>query len=303
MNVAEMMDLLGLRLEDANKGDFPDLYKLKTLGNSQVKVSNNLHNAYLTELEVSDTNKSLTSGSLSISSLAHDVLRGGQGIRKVKVTGTGGLWLTMIDLADVKKTENTFLAGTVTNPLGYVFQNKINVIPTSVSAIDVYYLRVPAPLLYTFAMSAASPASTTEFLGASTLDSINTADDFWNGAVVYSIGKNTYHVITDYDHTGNAKGERLFTVSPAAGTNFGTDTFYFITHGFDALNLSGVTCQLNESLHELVVTLAEAECWAMNRNLDRRNAALETAFGEIKMLNARYESEKPEGIGTDRKGR
>jgi hypothetical protein len=51
------------------------------------------------------------------------------------------------------------------------------------------------------------------------------------------------------------------------------------------------------------VTFAEAECWAMNRNLDRRNAALETAFSEIKMLNARYEGEKAEGIGTDRKGR
>lgn len=302
MNTMEMMDLLALRLEDANKGDFTDILKLKALNNAQVKAANSLHNNYLTELAVVDTNKTVTTGVLAISSvLSHKVLRGGMGIRAVKVYG--GLFCTMIDVLDVKKTENTFLSGNSNNPLAYVFQNRIYVLPTSVTAVDVYYYRMPAPMYFPFTMAAAVTPKKTGFIGASELDAINTTDDYWNNAVVYSTGQKSYHVVTDYDHTGNADGERLFTVSPASAENFGTDTFYFLTHGFDALSLDGVTCQLNESLHDLVVTLAEAECWAMMRQLDRRNAALETAYSEIKMLNERYETEKAAGIGTDRKGR
>lgn len=306
MNVSQMMNLLALRLEDAGKVDFPDNFKLLALNNSQTSLANKLHNNYLTELQVVDTNKTVTTGACAISTLSYDVLRGGQGIRKLKVNGTSGLYITMIELDDVKKMENTLIGGNTSNPIGYIFQNTIYVIPTSITSIDVYYLRVPAPLYYPFNMIAATTPSKSAFLGDSSSDAV---DDYWKYAVIYCVGQKSYHVVyatsptLAYDLTGNADGEKHFTVVPDAAANFGTDTFYFVTHGFDTLNLTGVTCQLNETLHELAVTLAEAECWAMSHKLDRRAAALETAYAEIAMLNSRYETERAEGIGTDRKGR
>lgn len=303
MNTMEMMDLLALRLEDAGKGDFTDSLKLKALNNAQIKAANQLHNNYLTELAVLDSNKTVTTGVLAISSvLSYGVLRGGMGIRAVKVTG--GLYCTMIDVMDIKKTENTFLQGNSNNPLAYVFQNRIYVLPASVTAVDVYYYRMPAPLYaqYTATGGTQSTILTTDTQLTTDSATLSQVADTYNGAVIYNVTDNTYFKVKDYAYSNPTY---TFTVDdPGAGTaGQNAEKFYILTNGFDTLNLDNVTCQLNESLHDLVVTLAEAECWAMMRQLDRRNAALETAFSEIKMLNERYETEKAAGIGTDRKGR
>jgi len=53
---------------------------------------------------------------------------------------------------------------------------------------------------------------------------------------------------------------------------------------------------LNSSLHPLMVIMAEAYCWALDGKLDRRKAALDIAFTEIKNLNERVTP--AEGIGT-----
>jgi hypothetical protein len=54
--------------------------------------------------------------------------------------------------------------------------------------------------------------------------------------------------------------------------------------------------QINRSLHPLILDLAEAKCWAMNRKFDRRKAVMDHVMRQIQILNARYV--KPEGIGT-----
>lgn len=53
---------------------------------------------------------------------------------------------------------------------------------------------------------------------------------------------------------------------------------------------------MNSSLHPLLVIMAEAYCWALDGKLDRRKAALDMAFAEIKSLNERVVP--AEGIGT-----
>ena len=58
---------------------------------------------------------------------------------------------------------------------------------------------------------------------------------------------------------------------------------------------------LNPALQEMVLDFAEAQLWRMDAKGDRAQLAYSNALATIKVLNDRYQVEKPEGIGT--KGR
>ena len=293
-NVSDMIDSLGLRTEDAAKRTFTNAFKLQALNTGLIKTANLVNTAYLTELEYLKESVTLASGVANLSSSVLDftVLKGGQGILDVKVNGTGGLFCTRIDLKDRKRLENTYLTGSIQNPIYWIFQNKIYVSPTTISSVDINFLRSPNPLLYLFNSDAAdSGASATKFDGRSA-DSLSSTDDFYNGASIFSNDGSAYHVITDY-----VGADLEFTVTPSIATGtFATSTFYFLTHSFDELNLTGVEVDLNESLHEAIMAWAEGECWAMDKQLERRAASLSAFYEEIKVLNDRVEN--PEGIGT-----
>jgi len=214
-----MLDELGIRLEDADEVNFTQVFKLEALNKAQLQLTQMLHNAYLTELEVEqsaiDWSGIATSGYATSGLTYAPVMRGSQGILKVSVQigGSGSyIYATRLDLQKIKRVENTYLVGSNDNPLYYVFSN-------------VIYVSVTSP--YTL-----------------------------------------------------LKGRVLYLRLPTT-----------MTISFDPV--------LNSSLHPLIVSLAEGTAWAMDNKLDRRNAALTTAFNEIKMLNEKYTP--VEGIGT--KGR
>ncbi len=296
-----MISLLGLRLEDTSAKEFTDALKLKTLNNAQLKLANLLHNSYLTELQELQASLTFTSGVYSISTLyssyGHRVLRGEQGLLKAKIEND--LYCTKIVVRDLKRTENALLAGTLRNPLFWVFQNKIYISNSQTNPeVDIWYLRTPWTMYYKQAISVAGTPSTTTFLGDSG-EGFSTSDTAYTGAILYSIAEDSYHKVTSYDAAGNGEGERFFTVTPVAGSNFGTDEIYFISRSYDELDnlkAAGETCQLNPSLHELVVSLAEAECWALNAELERSNEVTKAAMNEIATLNKRYN--RTAGIGT-----
>ena len=114
----------------------------------------------------------------------------------------------------------------------------------------------------------------------------------------------SWHVVTAYDAIGATPGvnDRAFTVSPAAAANFGDDTIFFKAHSFDnqvftdSSTTATPVCELNISLHNIVLDLAEAECWAMDNKPDRQQVASDRAELLINALNSMYEA--PEGIGT-----
>ena len=56
-------------------------------------------------------------------------------------------------------------------------------------------------------------------------------------------------------------------------------------------------CTLNDSLHDIVVDLAESELWRMDNNATRSQGAKESAMNQIQALNARFELEKPTEVG------
>ena len=208
---------LGLRLEDPAESVFTSQAKVDAINLAQKTIVNMLDNGYLTELEAIDEDQALSSGTVTFSTAGIAPIRGG-------ITGvydeTNNKWCTMIEPKDLKRLENSYLSGTTSNPVAYVFNQTIYVKPDSVGNIDIWYIKSP----------------------------------------------------TD------------FAISPGAGEQ--------------ALSAD---CELNIALHELVLDFAEAQLWTMDSKPDRASSAYTNALTLIKVLNERYQLEKPEGIGT--KGR
>jgi len=143
----EMLSTLGLRLEDPSESSFTQAAKLDALNIAQKSVVNLIHNAYLGELQVIDESKTMTANAIDISvggDLSEEVMR--NGIIAV-YDSTDDVWCTMIDPGDQKRLENSYLAGSTTNPVAYVFSDKLFVDgPGATDDVDVWYLRSPADI-------------------------------------------------------------------------------------------------------------------------------------------------------------
>ena len=144
-----MLATLGLRLEDPAEASFTSTAKLDALNIAQRSVVNLVHNSYLGELQVIVSNQVMSDYSITYAVLtAHS--DGGQPIRNgiIAVKIYNGKWCTMIEPGDQKRLENTYLSTSTTNPVAYVFGEKVYVDGTAASttAIDVWYLRQPVAI-------------------------------------------------------------------------------------------------------------------------------------------------------------
>jgi len=143
----EMLSTLGLRLEDPSESSFTQAAKLDALNIAQKSVVNLIHNAYLGELQVIDESKTMTANAIDISvngDLSEEVMR--NGIIAV-YDATDDVWCTMIDPGDQKRLENSYLAGSTTNPVAYVFSDTLFVDgPGPTDNVDVWFLRSPADI-------------------------------------------------------------------------------------------------------------------------------------------------------------
>ena len=143
----EMLSTLGLRLEDPSESSFTQAAKLDALNIAQKSVVNLIHNAYLGELQVIDVDVAMTANAIDIGvggDLSEDVMRNGV-IAVYDKTDT--TWCTMIDPGDQKRLENSYLAGSTTNPVAYVFADTLFVEgPSATDDIDVWFLRSPADI-------------------------------------------------------------------------------------------------------------------------------------------------------------
>lgn len=298
MYVDDMLDILGLRMEDAEEQRFTGRFKWRALNNGQYFIANVLNNHYLTQLEVLDSNETVSSDKVAFSGLTYDVLRGSEGIINVK--NHSGKYCTIIPSWQLKRTQNGKIAGSTRNPLVWLFDEAVRCLQT-LTALDVYYLKTPSPLMHPFTFAAAGTPAANAF-AIDDSQGIAETDDYYNDAPVYIITENGdidgvpfYDIATDYTGTS-----REIEVSQSnAGGNYGAGTFYFVPtkdHDFHLTNLDAVTCDLDPSLHELVITFAEVECWKMARQLDRAASALESGIDIIKGLNEAYKA--AEGIGT-----
>tara|TARA_B100001094_G_scaffold296859_1_gene319405 strand:- start:940 stop:1599 length:660 start_codon:yes stop_codon:yes gene_type:complete len=215
----ELNSILALRVEDPAESTFTKQAKVDAINISQKSICNLVDNGYLTELESIAEGVSVSAGKVSFATASIDPLRGG--ITAI-FDETNDKFCNMIEPKDVKRLENTYLAGTSKNPTSYVFQGTIYIKPVDVTVIDIWYLKQPTDFIY---------------------------------------------------NQDNAS-----------------------TAGMDS------QCELNPALQELVLDFAEAQLWRMDAKADRAQVAYNNALATIKVLNERYQFEKPKGVGTQGRG-
>ena len=310
MNGTYMAQQLGMRLNSSDPdrpdtGKFTDAMKTRALNNAILALPSKINHNYLTSLQVVEQSLTTTGGVFELSSLKYNVLRGAQGILLVKING--GLYCTMTNITQRKRDEFIHLKGSAYNPLCWVYDEKIEVRAGVTSpVIDVYYLKEPNKIFYKINVSATTSASPTTFQGDAGQGLAHIDNTPYVGAVIYSVARAKYYVVTGYDATGGAD-EYLFTVADwdSSSVNWGTDVIYFLSNWWDTLNIKPTTtdpdqyletCEIDPALHHIIVTMAEEECWAMDNQSQRRDAANEVASTQIKALNAMF---KPAaGVGT-----
>lgn len=294
MTAQEQYDLLEIRLEDAGNVDVTPAMKMHALHFAQITLANKLAPELLTELEVIKTGLALSSGvkALTKTNIDYDLLRGGDGVRKVIVTG--GKEATRIDQRDVKTMESSLLAATADNPVFTVFQGNLMVYPTTITSVELWFLRVPPPLRHAFTYTANGEDAVTK-IDASAAQNLVATNDYYNNCVIkLSEASGGNQIVTDFVASG-----LVFTVSPGSSSTFVSGTFEFLTHDFDLTNLSAVTSLINPGYHDIMLTLAEAECFGMLGEDERRENAWLKAMDEIASVNARYIPAK--GAGTREK--
>tara|TARA_R100000742_G_C4278674_1_gene101813 strand:- start:1424 stop:2152 length:729 start_codon:yes stop_codon:yes gene_type:complete len=175
MTGTEIVDMLGLRLEDPSESNFTSATKIKAINIAQRTVVNLIDNAYLTELQVIDahtalhatngyTDNNLINGKVLFVGTGSgkadiDPIRGGViAIEVFKRSGSAGSFTesslgfaNMIEPQDAKRLENSYLAGSDSNPIAYVFQEALYVEPfkgdSSIDgAVDVWYIKNPTAI-------------------------------------------------------------------------------------------------------------------------------------------------------------
>jgi len=146
MNWTAMNALLDDRLEDS-QGEFGDALRLRTINAEQITlcslIPQELRKDYLTEITVIKDNLSLTSGKVLMTAavLGKEALFGLKGI--VSVKDHSGKYCDKMNLFSSDVIDNPYLSPTHNQPGYDVFQNYIYVLPLTITAIDVFHLKVP----------------------------------------------------------------------------------------------------------------------------------------------------------------
>lgn len=146
-----MVSLLGIYLNDLNQaGTEPDEFnpdtRIKLLNMAQDKVCTLIHSDYLVGLHVLDSNKSLTSGVLALSGLTYDVFHKNLGIMGVKINA--GAFAEQINFQKYRELTIQSRAYAAAAPFYYFMGGSIYLLPTTTTAIDIYYMRKPYDMAF-----------------------------------------------------------------------------------------------------------------------------------------------------------
>ena len=149
MTGTELSTALGLRMGDAGEGVFTVQIKVDAINSAQRTIANLIDDAYLSDLEEIKDNQALAVGtntsSVSFATAGIDVLRG----RVIGVFDEGqDIWCSIISARDAHQLDNAYLNGTTSNPVAYTFNETLYVKPTTVTTVDIWYLKSPTSYIY-----------------------------------------------------------------------------------------------------------------------------------------------------------
>ena len=137
-----ILAMLGRRLEDEANKKFPIANKVDAMNNGIIRLVNLLDNDHLEELRDIENvpTGEIASGVALLSVLANGVIR--NGVEKVYDTA-GTKFLHLVDIKDLDKQANTYLAPSATHGYAYVYGDSLYLKPTSLADVDVWYVGKP----------------------------------------------------------------------------------------------------------------------------------------------------------------
>lgn len=146
MTTANMITLLGVRLEDPSKDLFTDATLYLMINTAQRKLMQLLNANALTDFQVVNTNKTNSLDSdlderfVALSSLSPAPFGGVHGIQGIKKNNSD-TWYTKISFHQYMDWSNGSVAMSYHNPLYWIRGDNIYI--SQNDAIDVYYLKKP----------------------------------------------------------------------------------------------------------------------------------------------------------------
>ena len=225
-------------------------------------------------------------GAFDLSSLTAAMLEGEKSIISAKLTG--GKYCRLLLDDERKENEDKGLSYYKSDPVFYLEGLSLYVKPFADQTLDLCYKKIPTDMAFgqlQFYYDADGTPSTTKFVGKAD-QGLSAINSYYNGAVIYSLEHGSYHVVIAYVGV-----TRLFTVSPAASTNF-TDGHEFRIGKESAASLglshADVDCALEQTVQDLVVDFAEGLALKTAGEYDKAGACFAITDAKINRKNSRY---------------
>lgn len=266
--------------------------RLLFLNKAQLHVASELSLYYVRELQELTTSQALGSnGELDLTSLDPALLEGEKGVISVKLTG--GKYCTFLTGEKRRANEDASVTYYTSAPVYYFEAGNLYVHPFAAQTIDLCYKKIPTDMAFgqlQFYYDADNTPSTTKFVGKAD-QGLSAVNSYYNGAVIKSLEHNSYHVVTAY-----VGATRLFTVSPAASTNF-TDSHEFRIGKESAalfgLSHADVDCALGARVQDIIVERAAGLAFEYDDKESKAAICYSKADIAIRTLNSKYRPVTP----------
>ena len=145
MTTANMIDLLQFKVRVVPDLRENDALILEILNQSQDRAIHLLSNHLLSELQVVETNKSLTNDGYDITTLSSTVYGGVAGVQYVKING--GKFCRKVSFREYQDHADSKMTFDTSEPVWYSRGTIVYPIPaTSGTTIDFYFMKVPDTL-------------------------------------------------------------------------------------------------------------------------------------------------------------
>ena len=147
--VAELLRLLRVRVEDTNDLAFSPQHKYDALDNAQRYICTVIHNNYLSSFEREKTIESEANGTIPLTEIESD---GYGGIFRNEIISVKGTidninrYFKKIEVKDVGKFDNQYLEASYSNPMHYIFNDTIHLLPSQQWDVVVSYIKEPDPI-------------------------------------------------------------------------------------------------------------------------------------------------------------
>lgn len=292
LTLQNMIDDLGARVLPRGRADgtpfsFTSGEFLRFLNRAQSYIATELSDYSIRPIQVSATAQSLgSSGEFDLSSLDPELLEGDRGIISVKITD--GKFSTLLTDDERRVNENADVTYSATEPYHHFYGNYLYLLPFAGVTLDLEYKKEPTEMSLggQVKFDADGTPSTTKFIGE-TGQSLSAVNDTYNGAVIYSLQHGTYHIVTAY-----VGATRLFTVTPAAGSNFADNNYIKFQSGEFSVG-TDQNCIFDNSVKELVIDRAEGLVYLTSddqRDLQKAGGLLKIVDDQIYARNSRYKA-------------